>query len=183
MPLAAATTGEDNVSDTQPSDSAATILRGGQRIPLADALRTVQSSASWFWWVAGLSMINAISAMLHSGYGMVLGLGITQMIDAMVFYGLDGEPVQPAMATRTVHLALVLGICGVFVALGVFAKRHSALAFVIGMVLYLADSMVYVLARDWIGVGFHAFVLFMLWSGYATLRAIQTSLPSATTQA
>ena len=51
------------------------------------------------------------------------------------------------------------------------------------MVLYLADSMVYVLARDWIGVGFHAFVLFMLWSGYATLRAIQTSLPSATTQA
>lgn len=161
----------------------ATIDMGGKRIALADALRTVQSSASWFWWVAGLSLINSVGAMFDSSYGMVLGLGITQMIDAIFLYGADGESASPTLAVRGVHLALVLAIAGVFVAIGVAAKRHSAMAFVVGMALYLADALVYVMASDWIGVGFHAFVLFMLWGGYATLRAIQASVPTATAEA
>lgn len=161
----------------------ATIEMGGKRIALADALRTVQSSASWFWWVAGLSLINTAGAMFDSAYGMVLGLGITQMVDAIFLYGADGEPAQPTLAVRAIHIGLVLAIAGVFVAIGVFAKRHSAMAFVVGMALYLADALVYVVASDWIGVGFHAFVLFMLWGGYATLRAIRAASPTATAEA
>lgn len=171
------------MTEPQPGANDASIDMGGKRIALADALRTVQSSASWFWWVAGLSLVNSLGAMFDSAYGMVLGLGITQMIDAIFLFGADGESVQPTLAVRGLHLALVLGIAGVFVALGVAAKRHSALAFVAGMALYLADALIYVFAKDWIGVGFHAFVLFMLWSGYATLRAIQAALPTATAEA
>ena len=171
------------MSELQQGDTGATISIGGKRVALADALRTVQSSASWFWWVAGLSLINTVGAMLDSSYGMVLGLGITQFLDAIFLYGADGESVQPTLAVRGIHLALVLAVAGVFVAIGVFAKRHSAMAFVVGMALYLADSLIYVVASDWIGVGFHAFVLFMLWGGYSTLRAIQAAAPTATTQA
>jgi hypothetical protein len=170
---------------TQPQQGAegATLDIGGKRIALADALRTVQSSASWFWWVAGLSLVNSVGAMFDSAYGMVLGLGMTQLIDAVFLFGADGEAAEPTLAVRAVHLALVLAVAGVFVALGVFAKRHSAMAFVVGMALYLLDALVYVMASDWIGVGFHAFVLFMLWSGYSTLRAIQAAVPTATTEA
>lgn len=171
------------MSEPQQGDTGATVDIGGKRVALADALRTVQSSASWFWWVAGLSLVNTAGAMFDSSYGMVLGLGITQFIDAIFLYGGDGEPVQPTLAVRAIHLALVLAVAGVFVAIGVFAKRLSALAFVVGMVLYLADSLIYVMASDWIGVGFHAFVLFMLWGGYSTLRAIQAAAPTATTEA
>jgi hypothetical protein len=171
------------MSDQPQGAAGAVIEMGGKQVALADALRTVQSSASWFWWVAGLSLINSVGAMFDSAYGMVLGLGITQMIDAIFLYGADGASVQPTMAVRGIHLALVLAIAGVFVALGVFAKRHSAMAFVVGMALYLADALIYVVASDWIGVGFHAFVLFMLWGGYATLRAIQASAPTAVTEA
>ncbi len=171
------------MSELQQGDTGATISIGGKRVALADALRTVQSSASWFWWVAGLSLINTVGAMLDSSYGMVLGLGITQFIDAIFLYGADGDPLKPTLAARGIHLALVLAVAGVFVAIGVFAKRHSAMAFVVGMALYLADSLIYVVASDWIGVGFHAFVLFMLWGGYSTLRAIQAAAPTATTQA
>lgn len=171
------------MSEPQHGGTDAAINMGGKRIALADALRTVQSSASWFWWVAGLSLVNSAGAMLDSSYGMVLGLGITQLIDAVFLYGADGEAAQPTLAVRAVHLALVLGVAGVFVALGVFAKRHSAMAFVVGMALYLLDALVYVVASDWIGVGFHAFVLFMLWGGYSTLRAIQAAVPTATAEA
>jgi hypothetical protein len=168
------------VTDPQ---QAATIAVGGKRIALEDAMRTVQSSASWFWWVAGLSLINSVGAMFDSSYGMVLGLGITQMIDAIFLYGADGGSAQPALAVRGIHLALVLAIAGVFVAIGVLAKRHVAMAFVVGMALYLADALIYVMASDWIGVGFHAFVLFMLWGGYSTLRAIQAAVPTASAEA
>ena len=171
------------MSDTQQDGTGATIALGGKHVALADALRTVQSSASWFWWVAGLSLINSVGAMFDSSYGMVLGLGITQMIDGVFLYGADGEAVQPALSVRGVHLALVLAIAGLFVAIGMAAKRHSALAFVVGMALYLADGLIYVLASDWIGVGFHAFVLFMLWGGYSTLRAIQAATPTVGTEA
>ncbi len=171
------------MSNLPQGDTGATLAIGGKRVALADALRTVQSSASWFWWVAGLSLINSVGAMFDSAYGMVLGLGITQMIDAIFLYGADGAAAQPTLAVRGIHLALVLAIAGLFVAIGVFAKRHVAMAFVVGMALYLADALVYVIASDWIGVGFHAFVLFMLWSGYSTLRAIQAAVPTATAEA
>lgn len=171
------------MTDPQHDAAGASILRGGTRIALADALRTVQSSASWFWWVAGLSLVNSVGAMFDSAYGMVLGLGITQMIDAIFLYGADGEAAQPALAARAIHLALVLGIAGLFVAIGVLAKRHIAMAFVAGMALYLADALLFMVAGDWIGLGFHAFVLFMLWSGYSTLRAIQAAAPIASTEA
>ena len=43
--------------------------------------RQLKSSASWFYWIAALSMINWISSALQIGYGFILGLGITQFID------------------------------------------------------------------------------------------------------
>jgi hypothetical protein len=70
-------------------------------------------------------------------------------------------------------------VAGDFVVLGHLARRGSATAFVVGMVLYALDALVFVLVGDWIAVGFHAFVLFMLWGGYAVLRAVRAQAPLA----
>lgn len=45
--------------------------------------------------------------------------------------------------------------------------------YLVGMIVYAADGMIYVVFGDWIGAGFHAFVLFMLWGGFGIARAIR----------
>ena len=67
-----------------------------------------------------------------------------------------------------------------FVALGYFARRFSVAAFVAGMVLYALDALLFVIVGDWIAVGFHAFVLFMLWGGLSMLRAMRAQLGNQT---
>jgi hypothetical protein len=41
--------------------------------------------------------------------------------------------------------------------------------------LYALDGLIFVLAGDWLSVGFHAFVLFGVWSGYSSLKALQAA--------
>jgi hypothetical protein len=134
---------------------------GTKMLPLADAERAVRRSANWFWWVAGLSLINSVAAAMGQKYRMVLGLGVTQLLDAFFPSG------------ETTHLILVLAVTGLFFLLGFYARRYSSTSYIAGMVVYAADALLFIPAADWIAVGFHAFVLFMLWGGYLTLRSIK----------
>src|SRR5438270_4545311 len=46
------------------------------------AERQLRSGANWFYWIAGLSLLNTIIFMAGSDWHFVAGLGITQLIDA-----------------------------------------------------------------------------------------------------
>src|SRR5512138_3090367 len=43
----------------------------------------IKSGAAWFYWIAGLSLINSVAALSGSKWGFILGLGITQVFDAI----------------------------------------------------------------------------------------------------
>ena len=164
----------------QPSPVAAapTIVIGGKSMAIAEVESGIKSSANWFWWVAGLSIANSIATMLELKYGMLLGLGLGQFIDAMFYYDLEGNFQDPSVVAKVVHLFLTACVAGVFVILGFFARRRSLAAFVIGMVLYALDALLFVLLGDWVAVGFHAFVLLMLWGGLSLLRALRAQPPA-----
>ena len=130
--------------------------------PLENQLK---SGASWFYWIAGLSVINSVVALAGSQWGFILGLGVTQLIDA-VGKGIGG-------AGLAVALVLDLIAAGVFVLFGVFAHRRQAWSFIIGMVLYGLDGLLFLLGGDFMGVGFHVFALFCIFSGYSALRKLK----------
>ncbi len=146
---------------------------------LGDVLKSIRSSGSWFWWVAALSLVNTASVIFDLKYGMALGLGITQVVDALFSFDENGELVQIGVVGRSIHIGIVLAIAAAFYALGRFARNYSAVAFIVGMSLYALDALIFALVGDWIGVGFHAFVLFMLWGGYSLLRAARRDAPEA----
>jgi hypothetical protein len=54
---------------------------------------------------------------------------------------------------------------GMFVLFGVFACKRHIWAFVVGMVLYAGDTLLTMLLGLWLGVAFHAWVLFSLFIG------------------
>lgn len=127
----------------------------------------LKSGASWFYWIAGLSLINSIVAFTGSDWRFILGLGITQVIDA---FGHD-----LGSAGKAVVLALDLLAAGVLVFFGVFAHKRHLWAFVVGMVLIALDGLVFLLVQDWVGVGFHVFVLYCLFRGAKACRVLNAA--------
>jgi hypothetical protein len=130
----------------------------------------MRSGASWFYWIAGLSLINSVLSLAGSEWGFILGLGITQVFDALG--SLMGT------AGKFVAFGLDLIAAAALVVFGVLAARRQTWAFVVGMVLYALDGLLFVLALDFLGIGFHAFVLFCLYRGLAACRELNASAPA-----
>jgi len=148
----------------------ATAVASGQAAPATKdpaALAHVRSGGSWFYWVAGLSLINTISAFSGSTWRFIIGLGITQVFDEF------GSHLQGG--GKIVALLLDLIAAGVFVLVGVFATKAHKWAFIVGMVLFALDGLIFLLVQDWLGVGFHAFVLFCLFRGFSACRKVSTA--------
>lgn len=121
----------------------------------------IKSAGSWFYWIAGLSLVNSISAFSGASWRFIIGLGITQLLE------------QTTGAVGTVGLVLAIVTAGVFVVLGVFACKGHLWAFIVGMVLFALDGVIFLLSKDWLGVGFHVVVLFFLVRGVQACLALK----------
>jgi hypothetical protein len=142
-----------------PPPAAATISAAPANMTGDDpqAVARLRSGASWFYWIAGLSIINSIAAVSGGDWRFIFGLGVTQLIDALG-KGFSGGAVA-------VTLVLDVLVTGMFVLFGVFAHKRHLWAFIVGGVLFLLDTFLILLFKDWIGVAFHAWVLFSLFVG------------------
>jgi GYF domain 2 len=126
----------------------------------------LKSGASWFYWIAALSLVNSIAALTGTGWRFLLGLGITQIIDA---FG-----TRLGGSAKAVVLVLDLAVAGVFVLFGVFASKAHIRAFIVGMTLFGLDGLLMVLLQDWWGVGFHVFALYCLFRGLSACREVRS---------
>jgi hypothetical protein len=129
------------------------------------AVARMRSGGSWFYWIAGLSLINSIAAFSGGSWRFILGLGITQLLDAF------GR--EMGGGGKTIVLLLDLITAGLFVGLGIFSHKGHAWAFVVGMVLFALDGVFFLLIQDWLGVGFHALVLYWLFRGFTACRELR----------
>jgi hypothetical protein len=131
----------------------------------ASAVAQLKSGASWFYWIAALSLINSISAATGSSWRFIVGLGITQIFDELGNHMGTGG--------RWVALALDLLAASVFVLFGVFAHKAHQWPFIAGMILFALDGVIFLLGPDWLGVAFHGFVLYCLFRGFRACRALR----------
>jgi len=143
---------------------------GAPRPQTAASIAQMKSGASWFYWVAALSLINSIVAFTGKSFRFIVGLGITQFID-----GFAGEL---GGGGKGVALVLDLLAAGVLVLFGIFSNKGHSWAFIVGMVLLALDGVILLLAQDWLGVGFHAFVVFCLFRGLMACRELKAGRQS-----
>lgn len=121
-----------------------------------------KSGAHWFYWIAALSLITSVIALSGSAWGFIVSLGVTRVVDAIAAQVAQ----ETGSAVKVIAFVFDLVAIGIFAALGYFAARRHVWAFVVGMVLYLLDSVILIVVSDWLGVAFHAFVLFSVYGGY-----------------
>lgn len=120
--------------------------------------RQLVIGANWFIWIAGLSILNTVIYLMGYQLNFVVGLGATQFIDgiANVVYG----------NFKIIAFVLDIIVAGIFALFGVFAKKRYKWSFIIGMILYSADALIFIFFQDWIAVAFHVYALFGIFKGF-----------------
>ena len=135
-----------------------------------------KAGADWFFWIAGLSLINSIVILSGNDWGFIIGLGITQIVD---FLGSEF-----GLAGKIIAFCFDLITAGIFVGFGFLARKRYTWAFVIGMILYALDGLIFLLGPDLLSIGFHLLALFFIFNGLKAnlkLREIeQQSTPPLT---
>ena len=132
-------------------------------------VKQFKRGANWFYWIAGLSLLNSVILMVGGGLNFLIGLGATQLIDAIAIELGNARGPDQALVLRVVAWVLGVGIAGVFAFFGVLANDGSKGAFIIGMVLYALDGLLFVWVEDWLSVGLHLLVLWGLYRGLSAL--------------
>ncbi len=136
---------------------------------LSKLQKQFDNGAKWFYWIAGLSIVNSVIFLMEGGVSFVVGLGITQII-AGIGIALAKE-VGPV--ARYVAFAFEVVAALVFVLFGYYALKRHRWAFITGIVLYTLDSLIFLAVRDWWSFGFHVFALFGLFGGMNAARKLR----------
>ncbi len=129
----------------------------------------VRGGVSWFYWIAGLSLVNSAAYLLGATWTFVVGLGITQIVDGLMA-GLIRELGESWSALRLIGLGIDICIAAMFVLMGYFGRKRVRWPVIVGMVLYALDAMLVLLVQDYMGALFHGLALYGIWTG---LRAMQ----------
>lgn len=126
--------------------------------------RGVAAGASWYFYIAGLSMVTAVVIAFGGHMHFLVGLSVTEIIATLA--------VNAAVPTKVIGLAIDAIIASVFVVFGLMANRKMGWAFVVGMALYACDTVVFAIFQEWMCVAFHAFALYCLFRGWKALGVL-----------
>lgn len=129
----------------------------------------MQSGARWFYWIAGLSLINSIAAVSGSNWSFLAGLGITQLISGVAL----GLSEDVGGSVNVIAFMLDLLVAAFFVSLGVWANKGDTWAFILGIVVYALDGIIFLVFQLWFSLAFHAFVLYSLYRGLTANRKLK----------
>lgn len=151
------------LTDNQPGDQAAVaaIAEGHRQQAL--------SGANWFFWIAGFSIINTIVLLAQGEWNFLIGLGVTQLIDGVAFVAAENL----GKAATALALFLDAMVAGFFIVMGLMARRGFGWAFVLGMIAYALDALIFLYVREWPNIAFHAFALFFIYRGFAANGQLQ----------
>lgn len=152
-----------------------------QPLPILDAYaqsetealtQQLKSASSWFYVVAGLSVVNSLIATFGGGIRFIFGLGITSVADEVV------NALQLGATGKVIGLMFTVAIAGLFAIFGFLSAKRMHWVFLIGMGIYLLDGLLLLLFGDYLGAAFHAWVLFRLFQGMSASRKLSSMAAS-----
>lgn len=127
-----------------------------------------RGGANWFFWIAGLSLVNSVLMLSGSDWSFIVGLGITQVID-VIASEIASQAKEAQTVVKLVAFGLDLVVAAMCAGVGVLARKGFAWAFILGMIVYGMDGLIFLLFQDWLSFGFHIFALYGIWNGLQAL--------------
>ncbi len=148
-------------------------------------IQQMRGGGSWFFWIAGVSIVNAVVAITGGEWRFLFSLTLSDMLTQGVAHMVEqGDIAEEAAAGwRIATGAISLFAVTVFVVLGVFARKGGVWAFVVGLVLYGMDAALTLFIGEWLNLAFHAWALVGLFSGVQAARKLRALFADETAQA
>jgi len=131
----------------------------------------MRSGLGWFYWIAALSLINSGAYLFGAKFTFVIGLGITQVMDAVVT-ALIQQLGDESGLLRIIGLVIDICVAGAFALIGYFGRKRIRWPVIVGMVVYALDAILMLIVPDILGAAFHAWALFAIWTGLRAMRQL-----------
>jgi hypothetical protein len=132
----------------------------------------VKSGANWFFWIAALSIVNSVAGLAEKNErSFVIGLGVTQVVNALAIVIAQNNP-EIATAAKVVAVMVTCIAAAITATFGFGARRRLSWVFILGMVLYAMDGLLYLLFLDFMSFAFHAFALWCMYGGLRACRQL-----------
>jgi len=130
----------------------------------------VLTAANWFYWKAGLTVINSFIMMTGTLWAFFLGLSITQ-----IFHGVaTGVTEELGVSGGNIYqgIALVLSLfCAGFVAmLGYFGRQGKRWALIVGLIIFCFDAVLYLITFSIFGVLLHGIAIYLISKGISAAK-------------
>lgn len=119
------------------------------------------NGAGWFYWIAGLSIINTLVILFNGSLSFISGLGITQIIDGMSYMMRDVYGNGIIYFGIAIDLIIIL----VFAVLGFLSHRRKSWAMIVGVILYGLDTLTFLVVTDYLSIGFHILAIYSIIKG------------------
>ncbi len=119
----------------------------------------VRNGANWFFWIAGLSILNSIIHLFGGTLTFIFGLGATQFIDGFASALAKDTGSITGIIVQTVGLGFDIGLAGLYVVAGFLGRKRFRWVIIAGMILYILDGLLFVMAREWLSVAFHVLAI------------------------
>lgn len=132
---------------------------------------SLRAGIDWFFWIAGLSLINSVVFLMGGSLSFVIGLGATQFVDGIIS-ALTAD-LGASVFYRLVGFGMDVAIAGVFVIAGVLGRKRYGWAVIFGMILYALDGLLFLLVDGWLAIAFHAWALWGLWRGLQAINQLK----------
>lgn len=160
------------MNEAAPTATATTENAQAEAVQAHQLQTQFESGANWFYWIAGLSLLNSAIALFQGQWAFIVGLGVTQIFDGLAIGIAEAAP-ETAVVAKGIAFGADLLAAGIFVVFGVLARKQQHWAFVTGMVIYAVDGLIFLAFGDFLGLGFHAFALWCLWRGLVASRRLK----------
>lgn len=135
--------------------------------------RRLKGSANWFYWIAGLSLVNWIISTFNLGGVFVLGLGVTQLLDGIARSLITELGSDYATVLTVISFVATLALSGLYAIFGYFGGKRANWAFFIGIAFYILDALLFVWVQDWMPIIFHGLALVYLFRGPGAIKQLQ----------
>lgn len=87
------------------------------------ARQQLKSGVNWFFLIAALSVVNSVILLTGGSWNFVIGLGLTQIVDAVAQISAKSLGPDTGLIVKIVGLAIDIAIASVFALFGFLAKK------------------------------------------------------------
>ena len=101
-------------------------------------LSLYKSRANWLYWVAALSLVNQLSAILNFNFSFYLSLGI---VDLLNYIGSTGGAVGNISLVLGFLIVVAIGACGYFA-----VNKLNMMGLLLGLGIMILDTLLLIVA-------------------------------------